>query len=216
MIRMNQTNKSVIQNLVIILVLICGIILSFVFFRRSNVARIKRQNENYIADIATQRASLIDDLFDENLSYIESSAIVLETAFQNQAIDLSKLNVEQDEQIDPVEMEKLAETLKQYEDRFAFSYLRFIDLYGRDYTTGETVIAANVSERNYFKDGIQGGIGITYILSSKVTSERQIGFYCPVYQGGEIAGLVVGFYGEAFIRELLALSVFDYECNVQL
>ena len=213
--RKKNTGNSA-QNLICVLLLVCGIILSFVFFYHSNVIRITRQNETYIADIATQRSFLIDDLFAENLSYIKSSAIVLETAFQNDAVDTDKLNVEREEQIDPTETDKVAEILRVCEERFAFNHFRFIDLWGRDYTTGEKVIAANVAEREYFKDGIQGKTGMTYILDSKVTSERQIGFYSPVYQNEEIAGIVVGFYGEDFIDSLLEVSVFDYDCDVLL
>jgi len=202
------------RNLAGVLLLVCGIFVSFVFFYHSNVTRITRQNESYIADIATQRASLIGDLFEENLSYIESSAIVLETAFQNEEVDVSRLNVENDNEVDGGEVAKVGRILRVYEKRFAFDYLRFIDLCGRDYTTGEKIIAANVAEREYFKEGIQGKAGMTYILDSKVTNERQIGFYSPVYQNGEIAGIAVGFYGEDFINNLLEVSVFGSGCDV--
>ena len=199
-------NRNSLANLISIVLLIAGIITSFVLFYHSNVKRIRHQNENYISDIAHQKAVLFKDLFEENLSYIESSAIVLETAFLNQDVDTSKLNVP-DDQIDQQEVEKVANILRTYEKRFAFNYLRFIDRYGRDYTTGEKVIAANVKEREYFKQGVTGITGISYILDSKVTSERQIGFYSPVYQNGEIAGIAVGFYGESFIDNL---RIFPY------
>ncbi|MBR4164541.1 MAG: response regulator [Solobacterium sp.] len=205
-------NRNSLANLISIVLLIAGIITSFVLFYHSNVKRIRHQNENYISDIAHQKAVLFKDLFEENLSYIESSAIVLETAFLNQDVDTSKLNVP-DDQIDQQEVEKVANILRTYEKRFAFNYLRFIDRYGRDYTTGEKVIAANVKEREYFKQGVTGITGISYILDSKVTSERQIGFYSPVYQNGEIAGIAVGFYGESFIDNLLDISIFDYKCD---
>lgn len=211
-----KSDRNAIQNLICAVLLICGVVLSFVFFYRSNVKRITHQNETYIADIATQRAALVNDLFAENLAYIESSAVVLETAFQNEAVDSAKLNVEAEEQIDPVEVEKVGRLLRACEERFAFNYFRFIDLHGRDYTTGKTVIAANVAEREYFGQGISGKTGMTYILDSKVTSERQIGFYSPVYQNGEIAGFVIGFYGEDFINNLLEVSVFDHACEVLL
>ena len=212
----DKKDRNNIQNLVGIILLICGIILSFVVFYHSNVTRITHQNENYIADIASQRASLVDDLFGENLSYIESTAIVLETAFQNEHVDADKLNVKSDDQIDPDEVDKVARILWDCEPRFTFDYLRFIDLEGRDYTTGETVIAANVAEREYFREGIQGKTGMTYILDSKVTSERQIGFYSPVTHDGKIIGITIGFYGEAFINNLLEVSVFEHDCDVLL
>ena len=210
-----KTNNSV-QNLIGGLLVVCGILISFISFYRSNVTRITHQNEGYIADIATQRAVLVDDLFAENLSYIESAAIVLETAFQSNGVDAELLNVREEDRIDPAEVEKVAKILRKYEERFVFDHLRFIDLYGRDYTTGENVIAAVVNEREYFREGIQGKTGMNYILDSKVTSERQIGFYSPVYESGSMVGLAVGFYGEDFIRELLDLSVFEHECDVLL
>ncbi|MBE5996434.1 MAG: response regulator [Lachnospiraceae bacterium] len=209
-------NRNSIQNLIVAFLLAVGVLSSFILFYHSNVTRITRQNENYIADVAIQKAVLIGDLFDENLAYIESSAIVLETAFYNSGVDVSRLNVTEEEQIDESEAEKVAQILREYEERLVFDHLRFIDLYGRDYTTGTKIIAANVSERGYFKEGILGKTGITYILNSKVTSERQIGFYSPVYQNGEIAGLAVGFYGESFIDELIDISMFDHECDVLL
>ncbi|MBQ6321798.1 MAG: response regulator [Lachnospiraceae bacterium] len=216
---MNAAKKNTghsVQNLIYVILLVCGVIISFVLFYRSNVTRIKHQNENHIADIATQRATLVGDLFAENLSYIGSTAIVLETAFQNRGIDAGALNVEIEDQIDPEDVDKIAQILRVYENRFAFDYLRYIDLYGRDYTTGEKVIAAIVTEREYFKEGIQGKTGMTYILDSKVTSERQIGFYSPVYQEGEIVGITVGFYGEDFINNLLEISIFEQDCSVLL
>ena len=211
-----EHSNGLSRNLVGAIVLVLGIAAAFALFYSSNVRRITRQNENYIADIAFQRADLIEDLFRESLAYIDSAAIVLETEFENQEIDAAKLNVPDESDIDATELAQVADILRIYEERFAFDYLRFIDLYGRDYTTGEKVIAANVSEREYFRKGMQGQSGMTYILDSKVTSERQIGFYSPVRQNGEIAGLVVGFYGEAFIGKLLSVSLFDYDCDVLL
>lgn len=215
-----MTRKSArtnyVQNIIAILIVICGIAASFVLFYQSNVNRITHQNESYVTDIARQRASLVNDLFNENLAYIKSASIVVETAFQDDGVDARKLNVSDESQIDPAEVDKVASILREYEKRFSFDYLRFIDLYGRDYTTGEKVIAAVVTERDYYKEGIRGMTGMTYVLDSKVTSERQIGFFCPVHQGGEIVGAVVGFYGEDFINSLLDISMFDHDCDVLL
>ncbi len=43
-----------------------------------------------------QKSQLVSDLFEENLAYAESAATVLETAFQNEAVDCAKLNVEKE------------------------------------------------------------------------------------------------------------------------
>ena len=211
-----QNTRNTFQNLAAIFVIILGISISFIYFYHSNVTRITHQNENYIADIAAQRTSLISDHFRENIAYIESSAIVLETAFLNEHVDTAKLNVAQESEIDAAEIEKVGNILRTYEDRFAFDHLRYIDMYGRDYTTGKKIIAALVAEREYYKEGVRGKTGMTYILDSKVTSERQIGFFSPIYQNGEMAGIAVGFYAEAFIDNLLKVSIYDSDCDVLL
>ena len=204
------------QTIAAVAVLVFGIIAAFTIFYASNVRRIARQNENYIADVASQRAALIEDLFDENLSYIESAAIVLETEFDIRSVRPERLNVPEEADIDPEETNKIADILRECEGRLAFDHLRFIDLYGRDYTTGERVIAAIVTEREYYRQGVQGRTGMTYILDSKVTSQRQIGFFSPVYYEGELVGIAVGFYGEDFIGRLLTTSLFEHDCEVLL
>lgn len=211
-----SSSSERIRNALGMVLLIIGIIISFIVFYRSNFARITDQNENYISDIASQRASLISDLFEENEKYIESAAIATETEFRVYDVDTDNLNTEREEDISEKEINKVASILREYESRFAFDYFRFIDLRGRDYTTGDKVIAANVSEREYFKRAIKGETGITYILDSKVTSERQIGFYSPVIMDEKIVGMVIGFFGEDFIERLIDISLFGHSCDVVL
>lgn len=50
---------------------------------------------------------------------------MLETAFLNQQVDVSRLNVPIEAEIDPAEVEKVAEILRIYEDRFAFPLRRW-------------------------------------------------------------------------------------------
>ena len=61
-----EHSNGLSRNLVGAIVLVLGIAAAFALFYSSNVRRITRQNENYIADIALQRADLIEDLFREN------------------------------------------------------------------------------------------------------------------------------------------------------
>ena len=190
-----------------------GVGVAFFIFYQSNENRITTQNETYLEDLASQRASLVDTLFVENLRYIESAAKSFEADLVIDDVAVDKLNVPSDSKMDDEEIGKIATILKEYEDGFAFDYFRFIDLHGRDYTTGDETIAAIVTERDYYKNGIKGQSGMTYVLGSKVTNERQIGFYSPVHKNDEVIGVVVGFYGEKFIDELLKVSMFGYKCE---
>lgn len=204
--------KTLAQMLVIVAITI-GVGVAFFIFYQSNENRITSQNETYLEDLASQRASLVDTQFVENLRYIEAASKSFDSDLVNKGVAVEKLNVSDDSMLDEKEVKKIAAILKEYEDGFAFDYFRFIDLYGRDYTTGEETIAAVVKERDYYKNGIKGKSGMTYVLNSKVTTERQIGFYSPVHKNGEIVGVVVGFYGEKFIGSLIDISMFGYQCE---
>ncbi len=217
---MNKTDakkKSIFINTGIIAAIVLCVIVAFFVFYKSNVKRINRQNETYIEDITTQKASLIYDIFGENIQYIESAALVVETEFRNHGLEADKFDEENTDDLEQDTINIVSETLRTYENKFAFNYLRFIDLRGRSYTSGEQTIRATVSEREYFRQGSEGNTGMTYVLDSKITDERQIGFYSPIKSGGgEIMGVLVGFYGEEYIKKLIETSVFDYKCDALL
>ena len=212
----SEQSNNLRLNILVAIIVAAGIAVAFFVFYRTNVARIDRQNQNYIADIARNRAASLEPMAQEDIDYIESTAVVMETEFRIRGVDPSVLNQDNEADIPAAAMDEVRDILSIYEERFGFNYLRYIDLHGRDYTTGDPVIQANVSERDYFEKAVAGEIGITYILDSKVTNERQIGFYAPVHADEEIVGFVLGFYGEKYIDHLLDMSIFEYPCNVVL
>ena len=60
-----EKNRNLIHNTILVAAIILGVAVSFFLFYRFNRERIAGQNESYILDITTQRAELIDDLFDQ-------------------------------------------------------------------------------------------------------------------------------------------------------
>ncbi len=107
-----EKRKSLLFTFILIISLTLGTIVAFFLFYKSNLHRISSQNENYIADIATQRAKLINDLFDENLSYIESSTIVIETELIKQELNPSALDFENENDIDANAISTISNVLK--------------------------------------------------------------------------------------------------------
>ena len=216
---MNKKTKkksNFLNNLISILTIIILVGIAFSLFYISNSNRISNQNENYISDITTQRANLLHNLFSESMRYIESSAMVLETEFSKRSFDFSTLDNQDAENIDKDSLKTINEVLSIYENRFAFNYLRFIDMQGRYYTASDPNIHGIVTNREYYKQGSQGKTGMTYIFGSTVTNERQIGFYSPIYHESKIVGIAVGLYDESFIQEILSMTMFDYNCEVLL
>lgn len=171
------------------ILLLFGIALSLWSFIQNNTRRIARQNEEYLVEFTTQRAISIDNLISENLTFINSIAYLYGETLTSPRADVA--------------------VIQDYEENAVFDRLRFVDASGDDYTSQG--VMANLSDRDYFKAGMRGESGITYVSTSRVTGEKQIGFYAPVRYGGEIVGVMVGFYGEAYVQRLLGYELFGYE-----
>jgi len=164
-------------------------ILSFMSFIRGNSQRIERQNEEYIAELTAQRAISVNNLLEENESFIQATAYLYGTSLDSPDADV--------------------DAISSYEESSSFDHLRFVDASGDDYTSDG--MRANLSDRAYFQAGMRGESGITYVTQSRVTGEHQIGFYAPVSYHGEVIGVMVGFYGEDFIRTMLEFELFGEE-----
>ncbi|MBR2288979.1 MAG: sensor histidine kinase, partial [Clostridia bacterium] len=182
---MGYIRKHISQILMSVL-LVVGIGISFWSFIRDNTDRIHQQNAEYIEELTTQRAISVDNLIHENLNFIQSTAYLYGKSLTSPWADVA--------------------VIRDYEENSVFDMLRFVDASGDDYTSRG--VMANLADREYFKSGMRGESGITYVLSSRVTNEKQIGFYAPVSYDDEIIGIMVGFYGEAYIRDLLEYELF--------
>ena len=182
-------SRSRLSTAVLTLLLIAGIAAFFWRFIGDNTQRIAAQNEEYINELTTQRAISIDSMISENLNFIQSTAYLYGKSLNSSGADVA--------------------VIRDYEENSVFDHLRFVDATGDDYTSQG--VMANLKDRDYFKAGMAGGSGVTYVLNSRVTNERQIGFYAPVRFGGDIIGIMVGFYGEAYIQRMLEYDLFGYE-----
>lgn len=184
-----RISKRQILISIVSLILIGGIIFAFGNFSVGNRNRIMSQNEEYLYELTSQRAVSIDSMMDENLHFIESTAYLYAESLSSAEADIS--------------------LIKRYEESTAFEMLRFIDKSGDNYTSEG--LAANLSDREYFQAGMRGETGVTYVARFRVTGQKQIGFYAPVYYADEIIGVMVGFYGEDYIQRLLSYELFGYE-----
>ena len=178
-----------IRRAIAVLVLAVGILVSFMTFIKDNAERIGHQNEEYLFELTTQRAASIDSLITENRTFIQSTAHLYSNSLSSPTPDIA--------------------LIREYEENSAFDMLRFVDANGDNYTSEG--VRANLSDRPYFQAGMRGETGVTYVLQSRVTGQRQIGFYTPVIYNDEIIGVMVGFYGEDYIQRMLEYHLFGYE-----
>ncbi len=212
--------KNARQNIIGGIVLAIGILIAFLMFYYSNVKRIASQNQRYIEDTARNRASALNSFFAENLDHINTASVAFGTECLRRGFDASILNAEKEGDIPESAAAEIYDILSVYQERFGFDYLRYVDRHGRYYSTRGIGVQADVSEQEYYRKGMEGISGVTYVLKPVVAAERQFGFYAPVYTGGwengEVSGVVVGFFGEERIRELISISVFSYSCDTIL
>ena len=208
------------QNIAGIIILALGIVIAFIVFYHSNVNRIAAQNQKYIEDTAANRAAALNSFFKENINHINTASIALESECLGRGFDVAALNTENKEDIPEAASAEIHDILSIYQERFGFDYLRYVDKYGRYYSTRKPGVQAEVTERDYYQKGIEGVSGITYVLKPVIATERQFGFYAPVYSGswrnGDPSGVVIGFFGEERMKELISVSVFNYPCDTVL
>lgn len=181
--------KKHLKNVVPALLLIVGIIAALLNFIDNNSARNAQQNEEYINELTEQRAASMDTEFAENLTFIRSIAYLYGKSLRSPWADIA--------------------VIADYEQNTCFDMLRFVDASGDNYTSKG--VRSNLADRDYYQAGMRGESGITFVQQSRVTGQRQIGFYAPVYFQNEIIGVMVGFYGEGYLRTRLGFDLFGYD-----
>ena len=180
--------KQHLKRIIPALILLIGIIAALLNFIAENSARISLQNEEYISELTKQRAASVDAELAENMTFIRSIAYLYGNSLKSPWADIA--------------------VIADYERNACFDMLRFVDASGDDYTSKG--VQGNLADRDYFQAGMRGESGMTYVMKSRVTGQRQIGFYAPVYYQNEIIGVMVGFYGENYIRQKIEYELFGY------
>jgi len=166
--------------------------LAFSYFQRENANAVNLRNEEYIKDFTVSLAEKLNENF-------ENAQIVIKS--------LAVLNAE-DVVMGCVE----AETLAKLEVETQFDHIRYVDKDGISHTSSGTT--ADVSDRWYFIDGMKGNCGTTFVTNSRLTDQRQIGFYAPAITDGEIVGVVVAFYDEESIIKSLDYYFYGEKSSV--
>ena len=164
----------VILRIAFIGVLLAVIALSFLSFIQENRQRVLEQNNNFIEAATIQTADRISDLFDSSRSSLEMMAHLYSSVMSEAKVD--------------------SELLQDMVGRSVFDYVEFIGEDGMDLTAdGRT---ADLSDREYFQQGMQGKSGKCVVYNSRVTNETLLIFYTPFYYEDRIIGVLSGILRE--------------------
>ena len=187
--------KKSLQQVMYTLCLLAVIVVLFIWYTKQNSSRMVERNKNYAADSARIKAVQIDEELNSALNMIKDH-----TYFVGEGL------------AEPV---VTAQMLKEMEENSRFDTLMFTDLNGVDHASdGRT---ADVTDRDFYYNGIKGEIGISVIFDPYILDEIMVCFYAPVRFNDEIIGVLRGAYlTEEYMREMLSTTYFGEQADVFL
>ncbi len=190
-----MNKKKSLQQVMYTLCLLAAIVVLFIWYTRQNSTRMVERNKNYAADSARIKAVQIDEELNSALDMIKDH-----TYFVGEGL------------AEPV---VTARMLKEMEENSRFDTLMFTDLNGVDHASdGRT---ADVTDRDFYYNGIKGEIGISVIFDPYILDEIMVCFYAPVRFNDEIIGVLRGAYlTEEYMREMLFTTYFGEQADVFL
>lgn len=192
-------NKKDFKNFIIfkilpLIITMASLVAAFFMFTLRNKSSITTRNKEYLKESTTSLQQRLNVKFESSLHNISSIAYLF------------------GESISSVEESK--SLIKDIENQTEFDYVRFITKEGDDITSNGEAPNVNLSDRDYFIDGMKGNKGITLVEKSRVNGQRQIGFYAPVYSSSNIEGILIGFYLESSLSSDLYNTFYGKQSSV--
>lgn len=190
----SDNNRKMRMQILFACILLAFVVLVFIIFTKENNERIIRQNENYVEDVTVQMAERIDDILTSAQDSINTMAYLYGNTLESPKVD--------------------AEALKDLTENSAFEYVEFVDKSGINITfEGKT---ADVSDREYYIEGMKGNTGVSMTLHSRITNETLVAFYTPLRYKGEIIGVLNGIYREEGMQRILSAEFFGTQAKTYL
>ena len=194
-----MNNKKDFKNFIIfkilpLIITMASLVAAFFMFTLRNKSSITTRNKEYLKESTTSLQQRLNVKFESSLHNISSIAYLF------------------GESISSVEESK--SLIKDIEKQTEFNYVRFITKEGDDITSEGEAPNVNLSDRDYFIDGMKGNKGITLVEKSRVNGQRQIGFYAPVYSSSNIEGILIGFYTDSSLSSDLYNTFYGKQSSV--
>ncbi len=184
-----------LQGVFYVCILLAAVVALFYWYTVQNSKRMEERNKNYAADSARLKAVQIDNELKNALDLVNTYAY-----FVGESLT------------DPVVTDEM---LTEMEANSQFDALLFTTADGVDHISdGRT---SDVSDRDFYRNGIDGYSDISIIFDPHFFDETMAGFYSPVYFKGEIAGILRGAYlAEEYLKDMLATTYFGEQADVFL
>lgn len=181
-----QYDKKMAQKIFPIIIALGFIVVVFILFIKENNNRIVSQNASYLEDATLQTTQRVSDLLINAQDSINTIAYLYGQTMTSQEVDFDKLG-------------ELAENAP-------FDYIEFVDAQGVEQNADGR--RADVSDRNYFQEGMKGNSGMDVVFDSRITEENLLVFYSPLRYKGKIIGVLIGHYREEQMQDMLDATFF--------
>lgn len=187
--------KKPLQEVMYVLGLVAAIVVLFFWYTTQNSSRMEERNKNYAADSARQTATQINEEFNNAVAMINAYSYFVGKSLSTPSVT--------------------PQMLAEMEANSQFDALIFTDMTGLDHASdGRT---ADVTNRVFYQNGIQGKSGISIIFDPYLYNETMAAFYAPVYYKGEVIGVLRGAYlAEEYLRKMLFATYFGEQASVFL
>ncbi len=189
-----RSRSDIITGAIVLGALLAFILLSFFTFVRDNDQRILEQNDSIIQTATEQKEARIEELLNMSQRSVEQMAHLYGATLARPEID--------------------TDVLRDMVSRSMFDYVEFISADGTDLTAdGQT---ADLSDREYFLDGMAGNAGRCVVHNSRITNETLLIFYAPFYYNNEIIGVLSCILRGQTVEEVLVSDYFGVQGNTYL
>ncbi|MGI6021250.1 MAG: response regulator [Lachnospiraceae bacterium] len=176
------------------LIFLVLIIFGFSVYLNVTSNRTIERNAKYIEDAADQTAKRIDDLLVSAENSINAIADMYEKC------------------LDPTEAD--VKMLEMLTESTVFDYIGYVDADG--IYTDYRGLQADVSDRDYYREGMKGNTGMDMVFNGRVSGEDLVIFYAPVRDDGEVVGILSGRYRQQKMSEIITSTYFGEPANTYL
>ena len=189
-----REKHSLLRRVILAVVLLCLILAGFLVYLQETRNITVERNAKYITDAASQTAKRIDDL----LAGAENSISAIANMYER-SMDPKQANVE---------------VLEELTESTIFDYIGYVDAEG--IYTDNRGLQADVTDRAYFQNGMNGNSGVDMIVNGRVSGEDLVIFYAPLRLDGEVVGILTGRYRQQQMRNMITSSYFGESANTYL
>ncbi len=190
----NSTQNQMRGRIIAAAVAIVIVVVALLLFMSANNQRITEQNRQYLEGSTQQTARRVDDMITNAYESVCTAARVYSDTLTSA-------------QVDPIQaMNSVSST--QFDNTF-FVLPNGIAYNGNDET-------ADVHDRTYYQEGIQGKSGICAIGDSVFDEQNVMSFYSPVFYDGDVVGIMVCVYREEVLTSYMTTNFFGEQTTTYL